>query len=390
MSQLVEQWSDFCATGLWRATWQGAVAIGLVWVIARWCTFVSPRIVCWLWRLACLKLLVALVWGAPIGIPLLPTRQAIPREVPAFAAIERPAAASENEVPVEPPRPIVADRPFDWRWAVGPLLLVWLGGALYFVGCTLGEWRVLHRLVRSSRPAPDRLATICAEEASRLGVRRSPLLRLCGQAKSPMLVGIRRPTIVLPEWIEASFEYAEIRLMIAHELAHQNRHDLAWNWLPALTGWLFYFHPLVWLMTRGWSEAQEAACDELLIERDVSQPATYGRLLLKLAAGPADESGSLATAGVLGAYRNLERRMIGLARVRPLSLRRLRWAFCALLLAGTVGIVPWQLTAQETKPAKANAAQPVDPLEQAIAGDPATMRIVKRLRELARASASRE
>ena len=45
MSQLVEQWSDFCATGLWRATWQGAVAIGLVSAIGRWCTFVSPRIV---------------------------------------------------------------------------------------------------------------------------------------------------------------------------------------------------------------------------------------------------------------------------------------------------------------------------------------------------------
>src|SRR5277367_4157793 len=112
--------------------------------------------------------------------------------------------------------------------------------------------------------------------------------------------------------------------MIAHELAHLARHDLAWNWLPTLACWLFFFHPLVWLMVRRWSQAQEAACDELLIQRRAVQPALYGRLLVKLAAGTTWESGtSLATAGVLGAYRNLEQRILLMTRVRPFSPKRL-------------------------------------------------------------------
>ena len=144
------------------------------------------------------------------------------------------------------------------------------------------------------------------------------------------------------ERIEASFEHTEIRLMIAHWLAHQKRHDLAWNWLPTVAGWLFYYHPLVWLMTAV-GRRQEAACDQLLIERNVSQPADYGRLLLKLALSPATSHARWPRPAWCGAYRNLERRMLGLGRVRPLSPRRARWAFCALLLAGTVGIVPRQL-----------------------------------------------
>ena len=69
--------------------------------------------------------------------------------------------------------------------------------------------------------------------------------------------------------------------MLGHELAHLKRHDLAWNWLPTVVGWLFFFHPLVWFMTRRWSEAQEAACDELLIQAEVARPVPYGRLLLE-------------------------------------------------------------------------------------------------------------
>ena len=92
-----------------------------------------------------------------------------------------------------------------------------------------------------------------------------------------------------------------------------SRRDLLWNWLPTVATWLFFFHPLVWLMLRRWSEAQEASCDELVIQRRVALPAAYGRLLLKLSSLTASEAQSgFTTAGVLGAYRNLERRVLAI------------------------------------------------------------------------------
>ena len=67
-----ERWAELWCDALWCATWQGAIVLAVVWAIVRWCTFLSPRVMCWMWRLACLKLLVALAWGAPVNIPLLP------------------------------------------------------------------------------------------------------------------------------------------------------------------------------------------------------------------------------------------------------------------------------------------------------------------------------
>src|SRR5207244_5495734 len=66
---------------LWRACWQGGTVIALVWgacwSFPRW----SPGVRCWLWRLAYLKLLAALLWVAPVELPLLaaqPSRAGAP------------------------------------------------------------------------------------------------------------------------------------------------------------------------------------------------------------------------------------------------------------------------------------------------------------------------
>ena len=38
-----EPWADWWASNLWRASWQGAIALAIAWAIARTCTFLSPR-----------------------------------------------------------------------------------------------------------------------------------------------------------------------------------------------------------------------------------------------------------------------------------------------------------------------------------------------------------
>jgi hypothetical protein len=76
----------------------------------------------------------------------------------------------------------------------------------------------------------------------------------------------------------------------------------------------------------------------------------YGRLLLKLSTRSShNPEGTLAAAGVLGAYRNLERRLLAMSHVRPVSRGTLTVAACIAVGIGAVGIVPWQLTAQEIK-----------------------------------------
>jgi len=401
--------SEFAAVWgqhLWCASWQGGIFLAVAWAIARWCTFLSPRVVCWVWRLACVKLLVALVWVSPIAIAVLPPAPPI-AQPPVKVAHAQPMlpdelipldndelsesksqlpASAESQTPAT-----IARAPISFSTV---LLPVWLAGVLYCVYRSAGQWQAARRLVQTSRDcASDSLLRLYQAEACRIGVRRLPRLRLSPEADGPILIGVWRPAIILPAECERTFAEFELRLMLAHELAHHQRKDLAWNWLPTAATWLFYFHPLVWLMTRCWSEAQEAACDETLLQRNVAPPAEYGRLLLKLAAlSPTKSPASLATVGVLGAYRNLERRILTMTRVRPFSARRFTLAAVAALSIGVCGVVPWRLVAQEPRPATPKAdPKPEGKAEQkpnessetkSDTNDPAAAKALARLKEL--------
>jgi beta-lactamase regulating signal transducer with metallopeptidase domain len=357
----IEPWADAWSANLWRASWQGGLAIAAAWAIARWCKFLSPRVTCWMWRLVCLKLLVTLFWVQPVTIAILPAAEP-PIRTAAIASDGPPshfASASstpENAVPAQRDAPTT--RQIAGAKSSVPtgtiLTLLWLTSVLCGVIITIRTWISTRRLCRVAVPVDgDLLQRACRFEAERLAIRRLPQIRLSSRVESPLLAGIWRPTIVLPDRAEKTFDEHELRLMLGHELAHQKRGDLIWNWLPTAVGWLFFFHPLVWLMKRCWLQAQEAACDELLIQNQVARPVEYGRLLLKLATRRLAESrAGLAAAGVLGSYRNLERRILAMTRVKPRSSRRLLAAATGLSLVVLLGLVPWTLVAQQPTPAK--------------------------------------
>src|SRR5688572_33070333 len=65
-------WTPAWAESLWRASWQGGIALALAWAACRLFPRLDPRARCWLWRLAYLKLLVTFFWTTPVAVPALP------------------------------------------------------------------------------------------------------------------------------------------------------------------------------------------------------------------------------------------------------------------------------------------------------------------------------
>jgi beta-lactamase regulating signal transducer with metallopeptidase domain len=336
---------------LWRASWQGAMAIVAVWLVTRVFSL-SPRIVCWAWRLVCVKMLVALVWMQPIELPVLPREPVVVASAKVAEPLRATDASDDAAItqtqalsPARIQSTQTVEHSIAWQtW----LALGWCAGVALCIAVTLRQWRQVRKVrVECSAPETDCLADWIAEEAARLRIRRRPSV-LLANTEGPLLIGVVRPAIVLPVRAVQLFDEAELRLMIRHELAHLQRRDLVWNWLPTVVSWLFFFHPLTWLMKRGWFESQEAACDETLIQNQAARPAEYGRLLVKLATHwPSGLPTSVAAAGVLGVYQNLERRIKTMIHVKAFSKRRIAAIGSLMAIAALVMIVPWRLVADD-------------------------------------------
>lgn len=101
----------------------------------------------------------------------------------------------------------------------------------------------------------------------------------CALVDAPVLAGLLRPRILLPEGVEEERR----AFALAHEAMHARRRDL---WRKALLLWvcaLHWFNPLVWLLRRAAERDMEIACDAaVLAGRDGEWRRRYGAALLSL------------------------------------------------------------------------------------------------------------
>ena len=99
-----------------------------------------------------------------------------------------------------------------------------------------------------------------------LNLRRPVRLVISSLQMEPGVFGVWKPVILLPRSIAEQLDEDELVAIMLHELVHVQRHDnLIGKLQLALTG-LFWFHPLVWLISRKLFDEREQACDEKVLE----------------------------------------------------------------------------------------------------------------------------
>lgn len=236
---------------------------------------------------------------APVAAPLAPVGQALntaartaqsatPAALPAAAAAAAPVAA--------PAALVLAALP--WIWAAG------------VAACTLWQWARYLRFVRGlaqlSVPAESEREALWQEVCAQAGVARAPRLRVCPGLAGPVMTGLVRPVLYLPE----EMPLARLELALRHEAAHLSRGDL---WIKALVRWccrLHWFDPLCAFHAARWSRACEYACDaKAAAGLDEADRRAYGLLLLDAAQSRPLPAGA---AGLGGAQKEMKARLIAL------------------------------------------------------------------------------
>jgi beta-lactamase regulating signal transducer with metallopeptidase domain len=77
---------------------------------------------------------------------------------------------------------------------------------------------------------------------------------------------------------------ADLEPIVAHELAHVKRRDLAWGWIPEIARTVYFFHPVAhWASNRVRLE-RELTCDQWAIADSGRSPAEYADTLVRVLA----------------------------------------------------------------------------------------------------------
>jgi len=304
-----------------------------------WANRLSRRWQYYVWLIAVLRLLLPFTPAdSPVGA--LFQWDAAAEAVQPLADASGLVAADETEgemhtMTSEPssiqetgaPRTVTVIAEYAWT--------VWLASSVLLLVRKVSLCQSYTRCVRAGgRPVGDvRLLEVLAELGAQAGVKRPVELCVSPAASSPMLLGVIRPTVVLPI---AELSDEEFRCIVLHELIHFRRRDALCKWLVQLAVCAHWFNPLVYVMEREVGRACELSCDEAVLSMlDVSEYRTYGDTLLHAARpdGAPESCVRLSRSGKL-----LKERLSAIMRYQKKSKMAAVMAvlLTAVLLAGTV------------------------------------------------------
>lgn len=249
---------------------------------------------------------------------------------------------------------------------IGPVATRWLVrlylGALLFAGWRITRaWFAAQGLLRRSRSihlAPRAMA-IFAQAAERQDIAL-PRLRQSDETVSPVVIGARRPVLLLPAGFD-QLKDDEILAALSHEFAHLARRDYLINLICQIAALPISWHPATHFVQKRISDTREMLCDAVAAD-EMASPVRYATCLVAFAFRALDNhKGALATQGLsMFDNRILEERILQLTQEPKRPEPRTRLARLAGASVGLVMSVTLALLFHIT-PTLADAADAIDP-----------------------------
>lgn len=148
-------------------------------------------------------------------------------------------------------------------WDFNPLILasLWLLGFSTGISRLFFAFRRVSRLRRVSVPLDTTRRQQMREIAAESGCRGPIDIRIAPDAAAPMVIGIRRPLVLVPPGFFESLKPAQAEAVLRHEAAHVARHDLLASMAQAVARSALFFHPGVHILSRTMDLEREKACD---------------------------------------------------------------------------------------------------------------------------------
>jgi beta-lactamase regulating signal transducer with metallopeptidase domain len=282
--------------------WQSSLFAGCMGLLTLTLRDNSASIRYWLWFAASVKFLVPLsVLIAASGHPILPLPETVsgPLVVDAVLQLSQPFSAASPARAMTPETVLNVNTILPTIWAAGfaAVMTMWLV-----------RWSRINAAIRSAKPLSP----------------TSPIpvpVKTSSSVMEPGLVGLWRPSILLPAGIETRLSKREMDTIFAHELCHMRRFDNLTAAIHMLVEASFWFYPLVWWLGARLIAEREHACDESVLASG-RDPQTYAEGILKVCRFYLQSKLACAS-GVSGA--DLKKRVEAIMTHRPatrLSLAR--------------------------------------------------------------------
>lgn len=219
-------------------------------------------------------------------------------------------------------------------WGLGFIITV-----LYYI---FNHIRYIKSINRWMQPIEDtQTYELLDKIKGELGIRNNLEIRNCKLITTPMLIGLIKPKILLPQ---NTFEYDETELILKHELIHYKRKDLWYKAMALFTNAVHWFNPFAYLMVEAISADCETSCDEEVLKgKDLQSRVVYGETIIGIVKN-CSETSTVFSTGFRGGRKNMERRLSSIMNTtkKKVSVATMCIILVCTIMVGFVSAMPRQ------------------------------------------------
>lgn len=292
------------STALLHAIWQGALLAG---VLGAALALLRSRSATSRYVVSCAAL--AGVFVLFIGTAMRAYEPHHPE--PATATAVTPAVDDAPET-VTPVRAITSYVPLLQtlvRSQATSIFIGWLMGVVLLSLRLAGSWARARRvLLRRVEPVTGACSDAAARLAIALGVPGGVRVVRSLAVEVPSVIGWLEPVILLPVGSFAALSPEQLRMILAHEIAHIRRNDFLVNALQSIVETVLFYHPAVWWISRQIRVERENCCDDMAVAV-CGDRLQYARTLAQLEELRSDSALTVAVTG--GSLLSRVRRLLG-------------------------------------------------------------------------------
>ena len=194
---------------------------------------------------------------------------------------------------------------------------------LWFIGVLiLGVIRIfrenifLRKLERLSKSVNDDTSIEIKERLiNELRIKRDVKLFTTSIVPSPFIIGFIKPKVFLPE---NKFSEPETEFILKHELTHLSSNDYIYRKLIFFLCVIYWFNPVVYILSDKFIEINEMACDEQVLKGcKKKEKIVYMKLLCEMACDKQDTANISNIIYFKGkTEKNFERRLKNMMKVK--------------------------------------------------------------------------
>ena len=233
--------------------WQGAMLLAMVWLVVTLQPRLSAQVRSRVWLCA-----LVLATFLPLAVLLPGNANTLSTDTLSVATQHHVAQAVSGEWTASDITTTHGSSFGNmWQADIRTLLIgIWLLGLSWGLWRLLTRWNGARRLHReSSRPhnIDCRVSRALPHGVS---------VRVSDDITSPMVIGLIRPCVLLPRDLFNDASPDTLAHVLNHELAHVQRGDLWVAWMQALSSAVYWWSPLLRLISARLDINREMACDE--------------------------------------------------------------------------------------------------------------------------------